>query len=602
MHDEKHDVALEFSPEKLREKYRVERQKRLRDDGIEQYRDFAGLFSEDDPYMARTEREARHELADVAIIGGGFGGMLSGARLRQAGVDNFRIIEKGGDFGGTWYWNRYPGARCDVESYIYLPMIEETGYVPSEKYVTAPEIFAYCQLLGNQFSLYENALFQTAVQDLQWDEAAKRWLVSTDRGDLLKARFVIIAGGVLHKPKLPGIPGIETFEGHSFHTCRWDYAYTGGNAGGGLTGLAGKRVGIVGTGATAIQAIPPLAESAGHLYVFQRTPSGVGVRANGPTDHAWFAAQVPGWQRERMEHFTFITAGGHPEKVLIEDGWTEVFIPLAKAVAENPQNAEELRQLADFRNMERVRARIAEIVKDSATAEALKPYYNQMCKRPCFHDEYLESFNRPNVTLVDTDGQGIERITAKGAVVRGVEYELDCLIYASGFEVATSYTSRLGFEIRGRNGETMTQRLQQGVSTLFGIHSRGFPNLIMFSTTQAAYSINFVHVLVELSQHAADVISQARAMGAETIEPSKEAAEAWFNTLLGRLQGFGAFHKECTPGYFNNEGSTKPGNVRNAGFVGNANEYFDIIRKWRAAGGLQGLEITLQPQTAAVTQ
>ena len=586
------EPATAFSPDALREKYRLEREKRLRDDASEQYREFTSLYAEDDPYTPRAERAPSHEEIDVAIIGGGFGGMLAGVRLRQAGRGNFRIIEKGGDIGGTWYWNRYPGARCDVESYIYLPLLEDTGYVTTERYTTAAEIFAYCQSLGRKYDLYSNALFHTTVEHLAWDETARRWLVHTSRGDRLSARFVVIAGGVLHKPKLPGIPGIETFQGHSFHTCRWDYDYTGGDATGGLDKLADKRVGIIGTGATAVQAIPLLAASAGQLFVFQRTPSGVGPRGNGPTDREWFTAQEPGWQRRRVENFTVVTAGsGYTGKAIVQDGWTDVFLPLAQAAAGDPDHAEQQRELADFKNMERVRGRIDEIVKDPATAEALKPYYNQMCKRPCFHDEYLEAFNRPNVTLVDTNGQGIERITPAGAVVAGVEYKLDCLIYASGFEVASKYTKRLGFDIKGRGGLSMTECLDDGIATLFGMHVRDFPNLLVFSTTQCAASVNYVHVLDELSQHAAYVVDRALAIGAETVEPSEQAAEAWFNVILGRIGGIGDFHKTCTPGYYNNEGSTKGGVLRNMNFNGDANEYFGIIRNWREEGGLKGLEI-----------
>lgn len=587
---------LPFSVEALREKYRLERKKRLRNDGIEQYRSFTQLYSEDDPYTERLEREAHAETVEVAIIGGGFGGLLTGAHLHGAGIDDFRIIEKAGDFGGTWYWNRYPGARCDVESYIYLPLLEETGYVPTEKYATAAEILGYCQLLGRSYGLYNKALFQTEVKGLDWIEAEQRWRIATDRSDTIMARFVVVAGGVLHKPKLPGIPGIESFEGHSFHTSRWDYAYTGGDAEGGMIGLADKRVGLIGTGATAIQAIPPLARGAGHLYVLQRTPSGVGVRGNAETDREWFASLAPGWQDERMANFTFVTAGGYTKNVLVQDGWTDVFVPLAAAAAADPENAAEQRQLADYRNMEQIRARVDAIVQDPVTAELLKPYYNQMCKRPTFHDEYLATFNRANVTLVDTDGKGADRITPKGVVVGGTEFELDCLIYATGFEVSTAYTRRLGFDIVGRDGLSLTTRLDEGARTLFGVHSRDFPNLMLFTTTQAGASINFVHVLAELSQHAAEVISRSLKLGAVVIEPSEAACDAWFGTILSRLSGFGEFQKECTPGYFNAESSSKPGNVRNVGFVGDANEYFAALRDWRRDRFLEGIEVTYRDQ------
>jgi cation diffusion facilitator CzcD-associated flavoprotein CzcO len=580
---------LPFSPDALREKYRIEREKRLRAEGSNQYHALADHFAEDDPFTQRRERAACEESVDVAIVGGGFGGMLAAIALRQAGVHRFRIVEKAGDFGGTWYWNRYPGARCDVESYIYLPLLEETGYVPTERYATAPEIFAYCQQLGRQFDLYESALFHTEVEDLRWDDTDNHWVMTTDRGDCIISRFAIVAGGVLHKAKLPGIEGIESFAGHSFHTSRWDYAYTGGSPAAGMDRLADKRVGIIGTGATALQAIPHLAESAQHLYVFQRTPSGVGVRGNGPTDREWFASLKPGWQQERLDNFTFLTGGGYDGTVLVRDGWTQVFVSQSEAALQDPANAAALRELADFRNMEEVRARASAVVKDPRTAEALKPYYNQMCKRPCFHDEYLETFNRDNVTLVDTDGRGVERITPSGAVAGGVEYALDCLIYASGFEVSTDYTRRLGFEIRGHRGLTMTERMAEGATTLFGVHRRDFPNLLLFASAQCAAPINYVHVLIELSRHSAYVIQRALAAGVDKVEPSAEASEAWFATIRSRLQAAGSFQSECTPGNFNNEGN--PGELveRNAVFLGNALDYFAILREWREAGDMQGL-------------
>ena len=589
---------LPFSPEALREKYRIEREKRLRPDGVGQYRDYEEHFSEDDPFATRVEREARVESVDVVIVGGGFGGLLAAIALRNAGVNSFRIVEKASDFGGTWYWNRYPGARCDVESYVYLPLLEETGYVPTERYTTAPEIFAYCQLLGKKYDLYDSALFQTEVSDLRWNEQSNRWELSTDRGDRISSRFAVLAGGVLHKPKLPGIEGIETFEGHGFHTSRWDYAYTGGSPTGGMTNLADKKVGIIGTGATALQAIPLLAESAKHLYVFQRTPSGVGVRDNGPTDREWFSSLKPGWQQERMDNFTLLTGGGYDGKVLVRDGWTNVFVSQAEAALQDPENAATLRQLADFRNMEEVRARVDSVVKDPKTAEALKPYYNQMCKRPCFHDEYLETFNRDNVTLVDTDGKGVERITPKGAVVAGTEYELDCLVYASGFEVSTSYTRRLGFEIYGRDGSTMSDHMAKGASTLFGLHRRDFPNLLAFSSAQCAAPINYVHVLLELSRQAAFVVQHAIEAGADFVEPTEEAADEWYATILERLQYAGDFQSECTPGYFNNEGNSSGFVMRNAVFLGNQLEYFDALRKWREEGKMRGLAIERAPAEA----
>lgn len=593
-----------FSPEALKEKYRLEREKRLRPDGSAQYRDLSGVYADfdKDPYVEPGfTRPALTEKIDVLIVGAGFGGMLAAVRLRQAGVDSFRLVEKGGDFGGTWYWNRYPGAACDVESYIYMPLLEETGYVPTEKYAKAPEIFAHCQRIGRQFDLYKAALFQTEIEQMAWDEGERRWSVTTSRGDRLAARFVIIAGGVLHKAKLPGIPGIETFKGHSFHTSRWDYAYTGGGPGGALTKLSDKRVGIIGTGATAVQAIPHLGASAEQLYVFQRTPSSVGARNNRTTDEAWTKTLKPGWQQERIINFSSIVSGGAQEVDMVQDGWTYIFEGQERRRAASPEEAAELRQIADYRKMEEIRARVDATVKDRTTAEALKPYYNQLCKRPCFHDEYLETFNRPNVQLVDTDGKGAERITPTGVVVKGKEYEVDCLIYASGFEVSSEYTRRLGFDIRGRGGKPLRESWAEGAATLHGMHSRGYPNLLMFATTQSGWAINFVHILNEQSQHAAHIIDRCLKQGIETIEPTEQAQQQWWDVILGSLTTNPTFGgPECTPGYYNNEGVLPPPSaIRSAGFGGGTLEFIKILHSWRKDDELAGLEVTRGGSTRA---
>ena len=425
-------MSLDFDPTALRAKYRAERDRRLRAEGNAQYIKIEAEFSRylDDPYVAPGfTRDALSDEIDVVVIGGGFGGLLAGARLREAGVKNVRLIEKGGDFGGTWYWNRYPGAACDVESYVYLPLLEEVGYMPVEKYTRAPEILKYCRMIGEKYDLYQDACFQTEVTALNWDDAASRWIISTNRGDAMKARFVIMANGPLHRPKLPGIPGVETFKGHTFHTSRWDYDYTGGDPMGGLTGLKGKRVGIIGTGATAVQCVPHLGESADQLFVFQRTPSSIDRRDNRPTDPKWVESLQPGWQQHRMDNFNILVSGGYAKEDLVADGWTDIIRNLGiVATIRKAQSADgsvgdpaELLQLADFRKMEQIRARVDEYVADKDTAARLKPWYNQFCKRPCFHDDYLATFNRPNVTLVDTQGLGVQQITERGVVVDGVE-------------------------------------------------------------------------------------------------------------------------------------------------------------------------------------
>ncbi|UTP37760.1 NAD(P)/FAD-dependent oxidoreductase [Phenylobacterium sp. LH3H17] len=593
---------LGFDPEALRAKYRAERDKRLRADGNQQYQEIVGDFAHylDDPYVEPGfSREPLTDEVEVVVIGGGFGGLLAGARLREAGVKDIRLIEKGGDFGGTWYWNRYPGAACDVESYIYLPLLEEVGYMPAEKYSRAPEILAHSRAIGTKYDLYSNACFQTEVTGMVWEESTSRWIISTNRGDRMKARFVAMANGPLHRPKLPGIPGVETFKGHSFHTSRWDYAYTGGDSNGGLTGLAGKRVGIIGTGATAVQCVPHLGAAAGELYVFQRTPSSIDVRNNRPTDPDWAGSLEPGWQQSRMDNFNTLVTGGFAEQDLVNDGWTDIIRNLGLIARKRagdggqgtPDDPAALVQLADFQKMEQIRGRVDSVVRDGSVAEALKPYYNQFCKRPCFHDEYLATFNRPNVTLVDTQGRGVERITERGVVVDGREYELDCLIYATGFEVGTDYTRRSGYELHGRDGLTLTEKWRDGLSTLHGMHVRGFPNCFVFSNSQSGFTVNFPHMMNEQSKHLAYIVKHCLDHQVRTVETSEAAETEWVETIISTAILRQKFAEECTPGYYNNEGKPSASAVRNGPYGKGPIAFTKLLEEWRADGGLPGLEL-----------
>jgi cyclohexanone monooxygenase len=588
-----------FDPDALRDKYRDERDKRLRADGNDQYLEVEGSYAHfvDDPYVAAGfTREPLTDEVEVAVIGGGFGGLLAGARLREAGVEGIRIIEKGGDFGGTWYWNRYPGAQCDIESYIYLPLLEELGYVPQEKYSYAPEILAHSRAIGRKYDLYRGACFQTEVTEMRWDDASARWILSTNRGDRMRARFVCMPTGPLNRPKLPGIPGIESFEGHAFHTSRWDYAYTGGDASGNLSGLRGKRVGIIGTGATAVQCVPHLGAAAEQLTVFQRTPSSIDVRGNRPTDPEWAKSLAHGWHQQRMDNFNILVSGGYQAEDLVSDGWTDIIRKLLVMVQQpgqnlSPEGLAQTMELADFQKMEQIRARVDAIVADRATAEALKPWYRQFCKRPCFHDEYLQTFNRPNVTLVDTKGRGVERVTPKGVVAHGVEYALDCLIFATGFEVGTAYTRRAGCEIRGRDGQTLTQKWAKGVATLHGMHSRGFPNCFIMNNQQAGFTANYPHMLSEQSQHIAYIVGQARERGVTTVEVSEAAEAEWVATIIRMARAAQDFLEACTPGYYNNEGKPGERSGQDGFYGGGSPEFFRILSEWRAAGGLAGLEL-----------
>ncbi len=573
-------IDLPFDPDELRARYAREREVRLRPDGIGQYVEVAGDFAgfARDPWSGEPEpRDRLTDEVDVAIIGAGFGGLLTGARLRERGVDSIRLIDKAADVGGTWYWNRYPGIACDVESYVYMPLLEEVGYLPTEKYAKGQEILAHCRRIAEHYDLYRDACLHTEVTQIRWDERLSRWIVATDRGDAIRARYVAMANGYLQKPKLPGIPGISRFGGHMFHTSRWDYAYTGDN----LERLADKRIGIIGTGATAVQCVPHLACAAGQLSVFQRTPSSVDVRNNQPTDSHWAAALTPGWQRRRIENFQQLTAGGEAEEDLVADAWTSITKTLL--VLNDGE-------LADFAKMEEVRARVDAVVADPATAEALKPWYGYFCKRPCFHDDYLATFNRPNVTLVDTHGRGVQCITERGVVVDGVEHELDCLIFATGFEVGTEYARRTGFDVVGRDGLTLTDKWNEGVRTLHGLLVAGFPNLFVESIAQSGFTVNFPYLLDVQASHVAWIIDWALSHDVISLEPTPAAEAAWVDTVLVRSAGTADRARACTPGYYNREGQANTRTRQGSFFYGAPTEYGDLLRSWRD-GGLDGLDI-----------
>ena len=598
--DHGHHAPEAFNPDALRDKYRRERDKRLRADGNEQYVEVAGRFAHylDDPYVEPGfRREPLTDEVEVVVIGGGFGGLLAGARLRQAGIQDIRMIDPAGDFGGTWYWNRYPGIACDIESYSYLPLLEEVGYVPKEKYSYGREILEHAQAIGRRFDLYRDACFQTRVEELRWDDAAARWIITTNHGDRMRAHYVCLATGPLNRPKLPGIPGLEDFAGHSFHASRWDYAYTGGNSEGGLTGLAGKRVGIIGTGATAVQIVPHVGEAAGHLYVIQRTPSSVDVKDNPPTDPEWAASLQPGWHQNRMDNFNNLVSGVPQAEDLVHDGWTDIITNLLLGMQKSdapdlsPEGIARAVELADFEKMESIRARIDATVKDPATAEALKPWYRQFCKRPCFHNEYLATFNRDNVTLVDTGGRGVERITKNGVVVNGREIELDCLIYATGFEVGTDYCRRAGMQIHGKGGLSLSEWWADGVRTLHGMHVEGFPNCFLMSNSQAGFTASFPHMLNEQAKHLTYIIRRSMDEGLSSVEAVGESVSDWVERCIEKAGAGTAFLESCTPGYYNNEGKLSDRSVQN-GFYGGGTgspEFIAILEAWREEGSMKGL-------------
>lgn len=589
--------------DELRAKYRAERDRRIRPDGLGQYQSAAGQFGyyAKDPYTEPIERDPRTDFVEVLVIGAGFGGMLAASRLREEGVESIRMMDEAGDVGGTWYWNRYPGIHCDIESYVYMPLLEEVGYVPQWRYAPGEEIRQHAIAVAKRFDLYRDALFQTRATALSWDEASEVWIVETDRGDRFHARFVITSSGTLTQPKLPGIPGMETFGGHTFHTSRWDYAYTGGSAEGGLAELSDKRVAVVGTGATGVQVIPHLGRDSARLYVFQRTPSTIAVRDNRPTDPCWESSLQPGWQRERMENFLSVLAGEPVNESLVTDGWTET-IQLQRMILSGavdatlaPEERELHNELTDFETMNRIRSRVDEIVHDSGTAELLKPWYRYMCKRPCFSDTYLQAFNRPNVTLVDTaDFGGITRLTETAVVVGETHYEVDCIIFATGFDVGVSGVLSGALPVYGRGGRSLLEAWAGGLRTLHGFYSNGFPNLFHLGALQNANSVNFVHILQEQAGHIAAVISRARAAGAQVIEPSYEAEDAWVKTVAETSVDSARFQSECTPGYYNGEGTRA---ISGTSFSPGPVAFHRILREWRE-GDMRDVLVPSQSRAA----
>lgn len=585
--------------EKAREKYRFERDKRLDPHRAEilDLRSHAEYL--DDPYTKYESREPVADEVDVIVVGAGFGGLMAVGHLRKQGIKRIRVIEKAGDVGGVWYWNRYPEAQCDVEAYIYLPMLEEVGYVPKLRYAYQPEIFEYSQLLAKHLDVYTDALFQTSVSGMTWDDAAGQWRVRTDRGDDIRARYVVVALGSFSALKMPAIPGISSFEGKIFHSARWDYDYTGGAPDKPLDKLADKTVGLIGTGASGIQILAPIAEAARHLYVFQRTPSTVAVRDNRETDIEWFHSQEPGWVKRRRDNFTTVMNGEVAREDLVADGWTvfnkAVLGPIAGELTDEERAL--MREEADLQHMENIRARIGRLVRDPEVAEKLKPYYRYLCKRPAFHDRYLPAFNRGNVTLVDSDGHGIDRITAHGVVVQGQEYEVDALVVATGFDQDAPYTERVGFDIVGRNGTRLSDKWADGPETFQGLMTSGFPNFFFQATNnmQGTATTNFIHALDEVDIQIAAIISELDRRDVIG-DPTKEAEDDYVSRVVGGgglvLSGGNAFLEGCTPGRWNNEGRLSQRRPKSANYPGTSTQFFAYLARWREEGTLEGLRLT----------
>lgn len=590
--------------EPFRKKYAEERDKRLPLTGADTYKavDFDGKFAafDTDPHAVapRSAPAVTAEL-DMLVIGAGFMGMSTGIELKKKGITNFTILDVAADFGGTWYWNRYPGVRCDVESYIYLPYLDETGYMPTERYVRGDEIFGYCQLLAKQYGLYENALFQTRVTSMEWDEESARWTVRTDGGDEFRARFVATQSGQFSRPQLPGVPGIEEFAGHSFHTSRWDYEYTGGDSSGNLHKLHDKRVAIIGTGATGVQVIPQLAEYAESLVVFQRTPTQIAPRENSPTDPEWFRNLPEGWYQKRRDSFDKCAMDRATADCDVDDGWIKFAKYQLRAIYEAGGTEPTLEQFmdamerSDYEWNEMLRDRVDAIVEDPEKAEKLKSYYRTMCKRPGFSDDFLPAFNKESVEIVDTSTTPIDRITEKGIVVGDREFEVDLIVYATGFQIGRTWTDKAGYDVKGRDGNLLSEKFADGLRTYHGFLSKDFPNLFFLGFNQSTQVSNIANLIDHQARHMTYMVDKCVREDIRAIEPTPEAEDGWCETIAEHAEMRRDWNANCTPGQYNNEGrlDDKRSNLV-GGLYGPGYEYFDLLRKWREDDTFEGLSLT----------
>jgi cation diffusion facilitator CzcD-associated flavoprotein CzcO len=594
---------MAFDPEVVHAKYLAERDKRLvpgrtairdltRDEHIAGYRA--------DPFTPYTEREAITDDSDVVIVGGGIAGILAGAHLRNAGIERIRIVDAAGGIGGTWYWNRYPGVMCDVESYQYLPMLEELDYVPTRRYAYGEEIRQHLQAVADRFDLVPDALFHTGVTQTCWDDGAGRWKVHTDRGDELSCRYYVLAVGILNLMKLPAIPGMDDFGGRAFHTARWDYGFTGGGPGEPLSALGDKKVALIGTGASGLQCLPPLAESAKHVYVFQRTPSAVGVRGNRTTDPSFAKSLQPGWQKARMDNFQSIMLGRPVDADLTDDGWTRHYATIQNpprrkgmSVEEFIRNAEEI----DFGIMEEHRQRIDQLVTNPDVAAKLKPYYRYLCKRPCFHDEYFDAFSRLNVTLIDCPA-GIERISEQGPIVDGQQYDVDCIVYGTGFEAeVTPLPRRVGHDIVGRDGSSLAEKWADGAASLFGMMSRGFPNMFVMPAPgqQSVVTVNYTQLAVLGAEFVSGTVELLEKQGVDVFDVNADAEADWIQQIVDTFVDPSGIMSACTPSRLNNEGDPGGLRARDTNFGRGFGDYFayrDLLEGWLAAGDFAGLDLT----------
>ena len=476
-----------------------------------------------------STNSAAATIVDAVVVGAGFGGLYMLHRLRQMGLST-RGFEKGTDVGGTWYWNRYPGARCDVESMQYSFSFSEDlqqEWRWGERFAPQPEILAYAQHVAERFELRRDIQFGCSVSAARYDEATALWEIATDKGERLRSRFCIMATGCLSAARVPDLPGLESFSGTTYHTGQWPHEGVD---------FTGKRVGVIGTGSSGIQCIPMIAQQASHLNVFQRTPNFSIPAGNAPMDDGYertWKDNYPALRRKAREDtasgtiYEKSTRKGHessPEERLqeYERRWQRGGGNFMHAFNDLLLDKRSNDTAADF-----VRARIRAIVRDPAVADLLSPTDHPIgAKRICIDTGYYETYNRDNVTLVDVRKAPIERITATGLQTRDAHYDLDSIVFATGYDAMTG--ALLGIDITGRGGETLAHAWQAGPRTYLGLMTAGFPNL--FTVTGPGSPSVLSSVIFSIEQHVewiADCLQSMRSRGFNTIEPEAAAQDRW---------------------------------------------------------------------------
>ena len=481
------------------------------------------------PSMSGKDHAAGTEAYDVVVVGAGFAGLYMLHRLRGQGF-SARVYEQGGDVGGTWYWNRYPGARCDVESMQYSysfsdELQQEWNW--SERYAPQAEILKYANHVADRFNLRGDIQLNTRVDRATFDETTGTWRVTTSDGKTVTAKFVVLATGCLSNARVPDIKGLKDFKGKVYHTGHWPHE---------KVDFTDKRVGVIGTGSSAIQSVPVIAEQARHLYVFQRTPNfSIPARNAELTaeEREAFRKNYPEIRRFAREEARNGIYAELPDRGALDDGdntrrakyeqrWEKGGLTFMLAYNNLILDKTANDTAADF-----VRDKIAEIVKDPETAKLLQPDNHPIgSKRICVDTEYYAAFNRPNVTLVDIRFNGIEEILPNAVRTGGKNHEIDALVLATGFDAMTGSVARI--DIRGRGGKTLNQKWAEGPKTYLGLMSEGFPNLFIITGPGSPSVLS--NMIVSIEQHVdwiADCLAFMRDRGLETMEATKDAEDKW---------------------------------------------------------------------------